>query len=400
VAAAGAVLLAVTAAFVAIVVVTFSWFRGDEVQKAAPSPLPAVQLTGAEETVFSWEREACAPLDIPDLPARAFQDASGRVRLISSHYVTRGFAGTDLRRLQHPCDVLMRSHFDADPARYADREWIASTFTADGRTVYALVHDEYQGNRHPGRCPSGDYFKCWYNAITLAVSRDGGRTYAPAAPAPGHLVASVPYRYEPDAGPYGLFAPSNIVRSDDDGYYYALMRASEYKSQRYGSCLMRTKTLADPRSWRAWGGSDFDVRFADPYWERDLRPADHVCTPVSPNEIGAMVESLTYNDYLDKWLLVGASQDGGRVGFFYSVSDDLVNWAKRRLIREVELPWSYECDEANPVGYPSILDPRSPSLNYTTSGETPYLFFTRYHYAGCAQNLNRDMVRIALRFSR
>jgi hypothetical protein len=129
-----------------------------------------------------------------------------------------------------------------------------------------------------------------------------------------------------------------------------------------------------------------------------------VCAPVSPNEIGSMVESLTYNDHLDKWLLVGASQDDTRgrsiVGFFYSVSDDLVNWTKRRLIREVELPWSYECGESDPVGYPSVLDPRSGSRNYATSGETPHLFFTRYHYANCAQNLNRDMVRIPLRFSR
>jgi len=97
---------------------------------------------------------------------------------------------------------------------------ISAPYTIGGTTVYALVHDEYQGNTHPGQCPSGEYFKCWYNAVTLAVSRDGGKTYADPAP---RLVASVPYRYGPDQGPIGIFTPSNIVRNERDGYFYALV---------------------------------------------------------------------------------------------------------------------------------------------------------------------------------
>ena len=98
----------------------------------------------------------------------------------------------------------MNSRLDADPAKYADHEWLAAPYTDDGRTVYSLVHDEYQGQTHPGRCPSGVYLKCWYNSITLAVSTDGGRTFTHAERRRAHLVASVPYRYEPDAGPYRL----------------------------------------------------------------------------------------------------------------------------------------------------------------------------------------------------
>ena len=84
------------------------------------------------------------------------------------------------------------------------------------------MHDEYQGHKHPGRCPSGEYLNCWYNAITLAASTRRRRHVPRRAAAPGHLVAAVPYRYEPDAGPYGIFEPSNIVRNDKDGYYYAM----------------------------------------------------------------------------------------------------------------------------------------------------------------------------------
>ena len=57
-----------------------------------------------------------------------------------------------------------------------------------------------------------------------------GRTFTHAAP-PRHLVASVPYRYEPDAGPYGLFQPSNIVRRPEDGYYYALIHAEAFTAR-------------------------------------------------------------------------------------------------------------------------------------------------------------------------
>ena len=178
-----------------------------------------------------------------------------------------------------------------------------------------------------------------------------------------------------------------------------------HEEQRYGTCLMRTKTLADPGSWRAWDGSGFDVRFADPYAEAGVDPTDHVCAPVSPQEIGAMVESLTYNEYLGKWVLVGSSQDvvAGRgvvVGFYWSVSDDLVSWSHRKLIAQIEMPWSHEGGDPNPVGYPSVIDPSSGARNFTTTGEEAYLYFTRFHYRNCVQTLNRDLVRVPIRFAK
>ena len=56
-----------------------------------------------------------------------------------------------------------------------------------------------------------------------------------------------------------------------------------------------------------------------------------------------MTDSLTYNTYLDKYVLVspaGAPQPGRRGvvwGFYYSTSDDLIDWTPRRLIREAVL---------------------------------------------------------------
>jgi hypothetical protein len=361
---------------------------------------------GTEERVFNWARDRCEDEDIPDLPVRAFRDITGRTQLIASHYVNRRFVGPNLNRPTHECGVLMTSDRDPDPAQFNDSEWIAAPYTVDGRTVYALVHNEYHGYEHPGQCASDDYFRCWYNALTLAVSQDSARSFRDARPPPGHLVASVPYRYEPNSGSKGIFSPTNIIRNRDDGYYYTLGRVAQQGQQQKGSCLLRTKNLTDPRSWRAWDGSAFNVSFVNPYEEIPAGPSAHVCEPVSPNQIDVMHESLTYNTYLDKYLLVGLSASvvpgrrGPTWGIHYSVSEDLISWQPRKLIREAQLPWTYECGESSPILYPSVLDPESRSRNYETTGRRPYLYFTRFHYRDCKQTLNRDLIRVQIEFSK
>ena len=185
--------------------------------------------SGRRKRCSAGPATAATPEDIPDLPARAFSDEAGRVQLIAAHFVNRQFVGHE----PEPLEPSVRRHdglrHGRDPARFNDREWLAAPYTQDGRTVYALVHNEYQGHQHPGRCPSGDLPECWYNAITLAVSRDGGSTFRDARPPPAASGRGVPYRYVPDAGPYGFFGPSNIVRKDD-GYYYAIVRAAKHRT--------------------------------------------------------------------------------------------------------------------------------------------------------------------------
>jgi hypothetical protein len=312
-------------------------------------------------------------------------------------------SGPDLDHLTRDCGVLIPSHYNPDPARFDDREWIRSTYTLDGTTVFALVHDEYQGHTRPGRCPSGEYFACWYNAVTLAVSTDGGLSFGHAPP-PGHLVASIPYPYVPDSGPAGIFGPSNIVHNADDDHYYALFSVQTYQDQPQGTCVMRTTDLADTKSWRAWDGTGFNVRFIDPYLEPDEPPQDHICQPVSHDEIQHMVESLTFNTYLDRYLLVGTTVeqelDGETVsGIYYSLSDDLIHWTPRELIVEVESRQTYRCGDPNPVAYPSVLDPDSTSRNFETTGRRAYLYFTRFNYDSCNETMDRDLVRVPIRFS-
>jgi len=370
----------------------------------AGGPAPAVgnrdfiQLGGLSQVVFSWSRQACEQTDIPDTPARAFRDASGRVQLLASDTTTRRMAGPTLNQLTHDCTARMTSQLDGNPADFQDRQWIHATYTLDGQTVYGLVHDEYHGYQHAGMCPGGQFPTCWYNSVTLAVSTDGGDHFSGGAA--NQLVASVPYQYTPGQQPYGMFEPSNIVRNPNDGYYYTMVHVEPHGVQNGGACLLRTTNLADPGSWRAWGGLGFQVWFNNPYTQQ-RPPENHICVPVGPDQVGTMSSSLTYNTALGKFLLVGEAGRNipGRgmvIGIYYTLSTDLIHWSTAQLLWETPVLWSWQPGQPDAVAYPSVLDPSSPSRSFDTSGTHPFLYLTRLHPTNGTLQYNRDLIRIPL----
>ncbi|HLF03509.1 MAG TPA: hypothetical protein VI547_16105, partial [Anaerolineales bacterium] len=366
-----------------------------------PFPDPVLKVAGEEEIVFDWTTDRCEREQIPDLAVRAFRDRAGQVQLITSHYVNYRMTGPDLNQLTPDCRPVMRSDRNADPAMFNDHEWLASLYTEDGQTIYALVHVEYQGHTHLGQCPSNDYFSCWYNTITLAVSEDGGVSYHDAAPPPSHLVATLPIVYLPDEGPYGVRSPSNIIKGQD-GYYYAFLQIIYHKTHDQWVCLMRTQDLADPKSWRYWNGEAFEGQFANPYTERISNRFDYVCEDIDWDNIGAsMVESITYNTAMNRYVLVGLSADhldGREVwGVFYSFSQDLIHWTRRKLLLELSLPWTVR-NPGSDVShlYPSLLDPDSLSRNFETTDTTAYLYFTRNNFG--QGGLDRDLIRVPVEF--
>src|SRR5689334_17857391 len=301
---------------------------------------PTVTSTGPEQTVFDWSRDACQQLDIPDEPARAFRDSTGRVQLLASHYITRRFIGTDLNSVQHSCSILLSSVRNGEPAAFNDKVWVASPYTRNGRTIYALLNDEYQGWTHPNMCDpsysSSAPLRCWYNAITFASSKNSGNSYE-IAPLSGRIVASLPYPYQSGPGPYGYFQPSNIVYNAADSYYYVMVASyAHYQDQAEGACLLRTRTPGNSASWLAWDGTGFTVSFVNPYASPGT--TGHVCAPVAVDRIGTMTSSLTYNTYFGKYMLVGTEtlynpKTGKNVsGFFYSLSSDLLTWGPARLL--------------------------------------------------------------------
>jgi hypothetical protein len=363
---------------------------------------PVARIAGSERTVYDWSRAACEPDDIFDLPVRAFRDWHGRVHMFTSHFVNRRSTGRSIDRLKHRCHVVLQSRSDGNPADFADQEWISSVYSEDGRTVVALVHEEFQGDWQASLCASGLRASCWYNAVTLAISHDGGRTFRHAAKPPHHLVAAIADRYKPDGGTAGIFSPTNIVYRKADHYYYALALLIGYGSER-GTCVMRTRKLTDPRSWRAWDGSGFRYKFQNPYGPS---PVTRSCAPVAHDNIQQMSQSVTYNTYLHKFVLVGTAatydpvRKGPVWGIYFSVSNDLVHWSMRRLIKEAELLWTYQCGDRKPVLYPSLIDPSSRSRNFATTGRRPYLYYTRFNPESCQIGLNRDLVRVPIKFSR
>lgn len=359
---------------------------------------PSVRIAGPPQTVFDWSNSACEPMNYPDLPARAFRDYEGRVQLLISHFDNFRLVGPSLERLSVDCEPVMLSRESPSPRRFQDREWIASVFTRNGKDVWALVHDEYQGNRHPGRCPSGRYFPCWYNAVTLARSTDGGRSYRPARRAPRQLVAAPPFRYRPGIGPMGVFGPSNIV-TGADGAQYALLRVRDLTGQR-GVCAVRTRHIASPGSWRAWDGVGFRARFRDPYRSRPRRRSP--CRLVEPGRIAEMTESLTFNEVLQRYLLIGMAPPGPLSigpkvrGIYFSTSPDLVHWQPRQLIAAAVTKQNFRCGKAAPLAYPSVIDPASTSRTFATSGARPYLYYTQFRYRDCRQTPERDLMRVPL----
>jgi len=117
-----------------------------------PSPTsapihPSVEIIGEPELVFDWSEDRCADNQIPDLPVRAFWDSNGRVQINLSHETNYRMIGPDLDSLEPDCTPTLISDHDPDPAQFSYAEWIGSTYTPDGNTVYALIHNEYYGER-------------------------------------------------------------------------------------------------------------------------------------------------------------------------------------------------------------------------------------------------------------
>jgi hypothetical protein len=372
---------------------------------------PTVRQIGAEQVAFDWSSQRCDDDDYPDAPARAFRDAQNKTQLIAGAPTNRRLRGSSLASAVRECPVLMSSHLNPAPAAFDGWEWIASTWTPDGKTIHALVHDEYRGSLVPMMCPSVRYLKCWYNAITYARSTTRGSTYTHASP-PAQLVASVPYRYIADSGPYGIFEPSNIIRrqrpGDATAYYYAMLHVEDYPKsapvQHAGVCVMRTTDVADPTSWRAWDATSFAASFVDPYVDADT-PGAHVCAPVAYTQIEKMSSSLTYSHYLNRFVLVGMTGQYDPVradvvwGFYYATSTDLIAWSDRRLLMEAPLAWVCETGAERQVAYPSLLDPATSSRNYETIGQRPLLYFTRLNDpCGGPIGRDRDLVRIPIEF--
>lgn len=249
-------------------------------------------------------------------------------------------------------------------------------------------------NLGPPPCPSDRHDMCTLISLTHAVSTDGGASFTQPE-TPDHLIANFPLAYDPD-WMRSVWQPSNIVQHPEDGYYYALIQIDEHNADYtvnvQGMCVIRTITLDDPTSWRAWDGEGFNMRFINPYLEPDADPADHTCT-VLPTDFGALTYGLTYNMYYEQFVAVGV----GFEGFYFALSEDLIHWSPRYFI--MEAAQTFAPDSEPPFyPYPTFIDHNSPSISFDVTGQTAYLYFMRQHESRAA--INTDLMRVEIKFTK
>jgi hypothetical protein len=367
------------------------WF---EAASAEPQAQVRLEITAGQEMdpAFLWTRDRCAEDDIPDTPLRAVRVDKDHVIAFATHEQNRAFLGSSLGAMKRDCRIVFAGRHSDRPEDYSDRVWIASTWSEDGRTIFALGHDEYQAHRRPGGCRFATYTECWWNAIVLLRSDDGGRSFSGVG---DHPVATIPSRQDVDQGhSRGFYEPSNIVKHGDA--YYALIRASAEGAEPAGTCLFRTEDLTRPESWRFYDGRGFSPN-VDPYREdvRNAKPCARV------KGLRGNVGSVTYAPAFGVYVAVSAfgSKTSRANGFYYSISTDLIHWSEGRLFLPLPTPWSASCGEDR-FAYPSLVDPRSPSRNFDIVGSDPYLYFVRQHFDGCQGTMQRDLVRMKVGLSR
>src|ERR1700733_992304 len=344
-----------------------------QVYAADSKPALTVAVSGEMATVYSKSQNACDSVDIPDAPARAIRTASGAVQLYAPHFHNRRLVGPDLLHLSNDCRVVFEGSERDDPAAFDDRAWITSLYTPDGRTIFAAVHNEFQGHRRPALCPTGRYIDCWYNTITAAVSHDEGRHFDRVASESG-LIATLPYRYDEVVGHHvGYFNPSNMVLKDTA--LFMMVFTTEARAQKPGNCLLRTDKVSDPTHWRAWDGEGFEATFINPYTTSGSKDA-HVCAPVGGGQLRWPVTSLVRHapSGLFIALMMNGAHDGG--GVFYATSPNLIDWSSPMKLMDGLGESGYRCGDVAPIAYPSLLDAQSTDRNFTTVGRSAALFLT------------------------
>jgi len=369
--------------------------------------VPVSVEVGPKEVVFDWTTDRCGERDIPDNPARVVRAEDGELVLFSmidspNNYVRRG---PDFDSFETDCDPALQEADLPTPESYENNEWLWSPYRV-GTSWHVLIHNEFHDPTSINCSPS---YLCWYNSITYAVSTDSAHSFVKPSP-PAHIVGPAPRVWAPPETPVqewhvdGYHEPTNIVLGPD-GYYYALMSLKRIWPPTgidlRGVCAMRTKTLGDPASWRAWDGDGFNLALESPYETGGEVPE---CESVGMPP-GAGAQGLTYNTYLQRYMTLDEHlswETGEQVcGFTFSTSVDLIHWSEVQILTPARI--GCDTDDTTPgqlepvrVQYPSIIDHADSTTNFERPGRTPYLYYTR-HNGGYW--LDRDLVRVPLTFT-
>lgn len=368
----------------------------------APGPPLEISLnTSRMELVFEWKKNKCSENNIPDSPARAFRSKDGRVFLYATHYDNVALVGNNLNNVTPSCKHKFSASMDKNPENFDARTWLQTFYTEDGNTIYSLGSSDYHGTwfKNCSR-PIIENFDCWWSAIVLSISKDGGDTFSIKSP-PHHIVARAPHKFTHNPGrPAGFFTTSNIVR--DGKFYYTLIYTYGYKEQKQGNCLIRTDDLSDPSSWRIWDGTGFNRQFVNPDHPNTKTPENHTCTTIDgiKNKVRSLLWHKPTQQYIAVYEVYKTTNNEGSlpdIQFEYIRSRDLLHWSTPEVLYRIKTPRN--CEKMVTTGaYPSILNPDSDDRNFGTIDNHGFLYFTRFNSASnCKASFDRDLLRIPLK---
>ena len=311
---------------------------------------PAAAITAAPTMVYDFYSQHCPPLpapgcsldiaegcdcDIADAPMRFFRRSGGDGQVVSLASVdlgSRGFAGASALALAHDCALYANSTRAQAFESFANYEWIHSSwYFSANNSVYALTHMEWDC-KSAQSCAFYGLGYSFFSAVTLMRSLDGGASWDHALPPPAHIVAVSPVAWTPALGAagkaFGFRSPSSIVagRGAQAGFYFATVTANwgggSFEGQLDGACMMRTRDVTAPGSWRAWGGSAFDVNLAQSPWGGG-GGAKTPCVPFTNSTYASLAWSTVFGQYM----YFGTAGGDDHAGWELRLSSDLAAWS-------------------------------------------------------------------------
>ena len=118
---------------------------------------PTVTIIGPEEMVYDFSADRCDDGARPDLPPRVYRTIDGNLNLTMADPANFRMVGQDFDSLVPICPLIRDSAYNPDPANYAHFEWLASTYTEDGSTIHAVIHNEFHGDEAAGWLSRADF---------------------------------------------------------------------------------------------------------------------------------------------------------------------------------------------------------------------------------------------------
>ena len=167
--------------------------------------------------------------------------------------------------------------------------------------------------------------------------------------------------------------------------------------------MLRTATIEEPASWRAWDGTGYGYAFDDPYAGGE-RPDDAGCRPVSPNLLNGPLRSVLLHKptglFVGVMLTAGTTRETREArGVYYTLSRDLVEWSRPQPLliastrAEVKRLSDGRSEAKAAIDYPSIIDHASPGDNFEFLAGEPHLYYVELPVTNGKLTGERRLVR-------